>query len=48
MERIPLSETHRYVRRVLTHYSAYRAQQGLPMVALSAELPATKPDTVAF
>jgi soluble lytic murein transglycosylase len=31
LETIPFEQTHRYVRRVLTHYQAYRAQQGLPM-----------------
>ncbi len=48
LERIPFSQTHRYVRRVLTHYAAYRAQKDLPMRELSVELPAVKPDTMAF
>ena len=48
LERIPFSQTHRYVRRVLTHYAAYRAQKDLPMRDLSVELPALKPDTMAF
>jgi soluble lytic murein transglycosylase-like protein len=48
LERIPFTETHRYVRRVLTHYAAYRAQQNLPMTRLSVELPEHKPDTIAF
>jgi soluble lytic murein transglycosylase len=48
LERIPLRETHRYVRRVLTHYAAYRTQQGLPMVELPVDLPETRPDEVAF
>ncbi len=48
LERIPFDQTHRYVRRVLTHYAAYRAQQNLPMTHLSVKLPAVKPDTVAF
>ncbi len=48
LERIPLSETHRYVRRVLTHYAAYRKQQGLPMVRLSATLPQVQADPMAF
>jgi len=48
LERIPFSQTHRYVRRVLTHYAAYRAQEGLPMSELSVELPALKPDVMAF
>jgi soluble lytic murein transglycosylase len=48
LERIPFDQTHRYVRRVLTHYAAYRAQQNLPMAKLSVELPQLKPDNVAF
>jgi soluble lytic murein transglycosylase-like protein len=48
LERIPFSQTHRYVRRVLTHYAAYRAQQSLPMRELSVELPTPRPDTLAF
>ena len=48
LERIPFSQTHRYVRRVLTHYAAYRAQQNLPMTQLSVELPELGPDSVAF
>jgi soluble lytic murein transglycosylase len=48
LERIPFSQTHRYVRRVLTHYAAYRAQQALPMRELSVELPTPRPDTLAF
>jgi soluble lytic murein transglycosylase len=48
LERIPFEQTHRYVRRVLTHYAAYRAQQNLPMAKLSVELPQLKPDNVAF
>lgn len=48
LERIPFTQTHRYVRRVLTHYAAYRAQQRLPMPRLSVELPHTRPDLVAF
>lgn len=48
LERIPLSETHRYVRRVLTHYAAYRAQQGLPMERLSVSLPEVRPDPIGF
>lgn len=48
LERIPFTETHRYVRRVLTHYAAYRAQKNLPMAQLSVSLPEHKPDTVAF
>jgi soluble lytic murein transglycosylase len=48
LERIPFSQTHRYVRRVLTHYAAYRAQQNLPMTRLSVELPPVQPDEMAF
>lgn len=48
LERIPFSQTHRYVRRVLTHYAAYRAQSDLPMTRLSLRLPDEKPDELAF
>lgn len=48
LEHIPFTQTHRYVRRVLTHYQAYRAQQGLAMVALSTELPEVGVDPVGF
>jgi len=42
------SQTHRYVRRVLTFYAMYRAQQNLPMTQLSVELPKPQPDDIAF
>ncbi len=48
LEHIPFDQTHRYVRRVLTHYRAYRAQQGLPMVALTTDLPTPRTDPIAF
>jgi soluble lytic murein transglycosylase len=50
LERIPFSQTHRYVRRVLTHYAAYRRQQGLPMERLNTRLPPLDEtgDEVAF
>jgi soluble lytic murein transglycosylase len=48
LERIPFSQTHRYVRRVLTHYAAYRAQQELPMTMLSLRLPEARTDEMAF
>ncbi|MCC6876336.1 MAG: transglycosylase SLT domain-containing protein [Sandaracinaceae bacterium] len=48
LERIPFDQTHRYVRRVLTHYAAYRAQRGLALDPLSVELPPEATDTVAF
>ncbi|MGD8862372.1 MAG: lytic transglycosylase domain-containing protein, partial [Myxococcales bacterium] len=48
LELIPFSQTHRYVRRVLTHYAAYRAQERLPMTRLDTSLPDPKPDPLAF
>ncbi len=48
LERIPFTQTHRYVRRVLSHWAAYRAQQGLSMVELDPSLPNLAPDRVAF
>jgi soluble lytic murein transglycosylase len=49
LERIPFSQTHRYVRRVLTHYAAYRGQQGLPMQQLEVRLPSMdEPDPIGF
>jgi soluble lytic murein transglycosylase len=48
LERIPFHETHNYVRRVLSHYAAYRAQQNLAMLNLADTLPRPRPDTVAF
>lgn len=48
LERIPFSQTHRYVRRVLTHYAAYLAQQKKPMTPLQTEIPKLSPDNIAF
>lgn len=48
LEHIPFTETHRYVRRVLTHYAAYRTKRALPMPRLSMRLPTTTPDMMAF
>ncbi|NLE48422.1 MAG: lytic transglycosylase domain-containing protein [Sandaracinaceae bacterium] len=50
LERIPFTETHRYVRRVLGHYEHYRAKRGAPMPALGLELPNNEPraDVVRF
>ncbi|MDQ3036477.1 MAG: lytic transglycosylase domain-containing protein, partial [Myxococcota bacterium] len=48
LERIPFTQTHRYVRRVLMHWAAYRAQQGLPMIELDPTLPSLETDRVAF
>ncbi|MGE0787774.1 MAG: transglycosylase SLT domain-containing protein [Sandaracinaceae bacterium] len=48
LERIPFDQTHRYVRRVLTHYEAYRtAQHELPQT-LALSLPGETTDTIAF
>ncbi len=47
-EEIPFEQTHRYVRRVLSHYAAYRADAGLPPATLDLDLPALGPDTTAF
>jgi len=48
MERLPFRETHHYVRRVLTNYSTYRAQEGLGMPNLAISLPRARPDSIAF
>jgi soluble lytic murein transglycosylase len=48
LERIPFSQTHRYVRRVLTHYAAYLAQQKKAMTPLQTEIPKLAPDNIAF
>jgi soluble lytic murein transglycosylase len=48
LERIPFTQTHRYVRKVLTHYEAYRKQRELPMPQLSVQLPAQRVDPLAF
>lgn len=48
LETIPFSQTHRYVRRVLTHYEAYRAQEGRSVVAMELSLPELQPDPVGF
>jgi soluble lytic murein transglycosylase len=48
LERIPFTETHRYVRRVLGHYEQYRVRQGEPMVALGLELPAPAQQAIRF
>jgi soluble lytic murein transglycosylase len=48
LERIPFDQTFRYVRRVLSHYAAYRAQEGLPLPELHTTLPPRAADTVAF
>ena len=48
LERIPFSQTHRYVRRVLIHYEAYRRQQSLELPLLSVDLPTQRVDPLAF
>jgi soluble lytic murein transglycosylase len=48
LERIPFTQTHRYVRKVLVHYEAYRRQRGLPMPQLSVQLPPQRVDPLAF
>jgi soluble lytic murein transglycosylase len=48
LERIPFTQTHRYVRKVLVHYEAYRRQRDLPMPQLSVQLPAQRVDPLAF
>ncbi len=48
LERIPYTQTHRYVRKVLVHYEAYRKQRELPMPQLSVHLPEPRIDPLAF
>lgn len=48
LERIPFTQTHRYVRKVLVHYEAYRRQSDLPMPQLSIQLPGQRIDPLAF
>jgi soluble lytic murein transglycosylase len=48
LERIPFTQTHRYVRKVLVHYQAYRAQRELSMPQLSVVLPEPRVDLLAF
>jgi len=48
LERIPFTQTHRYVRKVLVHYEAYRQQRALPMPQLSVQLPDQRIDPLAF
>lgn len=48
LERIPFDQTHRYVRRVLTHYAAYRREAGLALPDLDPTLPPIHADRVAF
>ncbi len=48
LEQIPFSQTHRYVRKVLLHYQAYRQQRDLQMPQLSVVLPEQRIDPLAF
>src|SRR6185295_16754586 len=48
LERIPFTETHRYVRRVLGHYAAYKAQSGSDIAVLDTTLPRPEADSVGF
>lgn len=48
IEHIPFEQTYRYVRRVLSHYAAYRADAGLPPATLLLEQPELEPDVTAF
>lgn len=48
LERIPFNQTHRYVRRVMTHYEAYLAQRGGVVQPIDTRLPRLAVDRVAF
>jgi len=48
LERIPFTQTHRYVRKVLVNYEAYREQGELRMPQLSVHLPVQRVDPLAF
>lgn len=48
LERIPFAQTHRYVRRVMTHYEAYKAQRGERLATVDLHLPELDVDHVAF
>ena len=48
LETIPFGQTHRYVRRVLTHYEAYRNQSGGHVPLQDLALPAPSEDRIAF
>lgn len=48
LEHIPFGQTHRYVRRVMTHYEAYLAQRGQTLDPIDTRLPDLERDLVAF
>ncbi|MEM1417921.1 MAG: lytic transglycosylase domain-containing protein, partial [Myxococcota bacterium] len=47
-EHVPFIQTHRYVRRVLGHYQAYREQEGLAPLAFSLDRPRDAVDALGF
>ena len=49
LERIPFTETKRYVRRVLGYYASYKARRGQQVDAMAIHLPSEdRPGEVAF
>lgn len=48
LERIPFTETKRYVRRVLGYYGKYKAARGQSMDLIALSLPNDKPNGVSF
>jgi soluble lytic murein transglycosylase len=48
LERIPFSETKRYVRRVLGYYGQYKAERGQRIGLMAVALPADNPNGVSF
>jgi soluble lytic murein transglycosylase len=49
LERIPFTETKRYVRRVLGYYSSYKAQRGQRVDLMATVLPGNdRPGAVSF
>jgi soluble lytic murein transglycosylase len=49
LERIPFSETKRYVRRVLGYYTSYKAQRGQTVDLMATKLPGDdRPSVVSF
>jgi soluble lytic murein transglycosylase len=48
LERIPFTETRRYVRRVLGYYTSYKAQRGEQVDLMAVTLPGERTTEVAF
>jgi soluble lytic murein transglycosylase len=49
LERIPFTETKRYVRRVLSYYTSYKAQRGQQVDLMAVHLPGDdRPSIVSF